>query len=355
MAASAALSGGFYFPSSDVLSANVLLSTVTIDSANESAANVLTIRKSGTINKIGFRTSTVNTGAVIDVRLETVDTAGNPSGTLYQSSSNALVTITDTDDNLWFTATLGSGTVVEAGSTIACQLKMSATSAGNVLFFIIVGYRQTGFPCRTDFLASAWTKSVNPLVMGFEYSDGNYPPTEGLYPFSASAAATFTTATTIADERGAVISLPFPADVMGAWVYCDIDLANASCLFYDQDTTTVLLSAKINSANRSGTAFGKNYVLFPTSSRMVANGSYRLTFVPDPGCSFGLQEWSTSSNAVAGALDGYPRFMSTRRVDSGAWVVSTSTYPACGLYLNAVDDGVQTGGGGTTAAGVWGF
>ena len=201
MPASVAMSGGFYFPNPISLTTQpVTFGSTLIDSANESASTVFTIRQSGTISKMGFRTMTVSTGAEVDIRLETVGADGNPSGTLYQDSSNVLLTITDVQDTTWFTVTLGSGTVVQVGSVLAARVTMSATSAGNLSVATIGNFHVYGYPYADNFQGGVWVRTTTPTAFGLEYSDGSYPFTEGIAPFSATSFAAITTATTT-DER----------------------------------------------------------------------------------------------------------------------------------------------------------
>lgn len=355
-----ALSGGFFFPKifPSASNAGAGFTGTLLDSANESIALVFQIRNTGTISKVGFQTGTVNTGANVDIRLETVAATGNPSGTLYQSSSNIIFSIPDTDDNVWETVTLGSGTLVQAGSTLALRVQMNATSAGllNIRRFGATDPAYSAnFPYQDIFQGGSWTKSYgqNPLF-GIEYSDGSYPFTEGIYPIQNFSTVAYNTASTV-DERGILFSFPFPTRAIGCWAELDQDIS-CSAILYNSDTTSVLQTIKIDSNNRSTTTPDRSHFMFVSATTFVAANTYRLTFVPDPGGTISLTEWIGSSTAVMGQFDGYPMIMETSRADSGAWTNDNRVYPVCGLILDAFDDG--TGSGSTTvtqAAGVWGF
>mgnify|MGYP001570964146 CR=1 FL=1 len=351
-----ATSGGIYFPTMPQdIQGNTAFGTIVLDSANESAAQILQLPRSGTISKIGFRTLTVTTGAELDIRIETL-ARGNPSNTLYQSSSNALQVVGDANDNTYFTVTLGSGTVIQAGSVFAVRVQMSATSAGNLNIAGLVNSFISGFPYGDNFLANAWVKSVNPsLVGGLEYSDGTYAESVGYLPVKGISSLLINTSST-PDEMGAVFSFPYPCTAIGGWARLNLD-PSVTATLYDSDTTTILRSILLDSNQTvSITAEEVQIFYFPSSVNFVAGNSYRLTFVPDPApVSLAFPISYGSSVAVMRAFSQYPRFFLTSRTNSGGWTDDPVGFPTVGLILNGFDDAAQTGGGGTTAAGVWGF
>ena len=71
-----------------------------IDANDEKVAFVVLLQKAGDISTVHFRTGTVTTGDDVLVRLETVDqTTGNPTGTLWGTTTSATVTVADGDDD----------------------------------------------------------------------------------------------------------------------------------------------------------------------------------------------------------------------------------------------------------------
>ena len=350
-----ATSGNIYFPAAPTDSVGEGLLSVLLDSANESIAQVLQLPRTATISKVGFRTMAVNTGAELDIRLETVADTGHPSGTLYQTSSNVIQSVLDANDNIYFTVTLGSGTVISAGSIFAVRIQMSATSAGSLNLAIGPdGYVLSSFPYNDQFLANAWTKSVVPLICGLEDSNGEYLSGVNLWPIQNVSSLIVTTAST-PDEVGAVFSLPYPCTAIGGWGSTESD-SPVTFTLYDSDTTTVLRKAFLSSNNTVSTSTQELHIFYFSSSvNFVAGNSYRLTIVPDPspvGASLGA--FVGSSVAVMSAFGNYPRHILTFRTNSGAWTDDARQFPTLGLILNGFDDAAQTGGG-TTAAGVWGF
>jgi len=60
-----------------------------IDAAGEKVAFIFEAPKTGTIDRLLFRTLGVTSGATVDVRLETIDASnGHPSGTLWGTDTN---------------------------------------------------------------------------------------------------------------------------------------------------------------------------------------------------------------------------------------------------------------------------
>lgn len=349
-----ATSGVWLFPyPPSTAASNIGFTNTTLDSANEAVYAVFQVAQAMTLNKIGFRFGTVTVGAQVDVRVETV-TVGTPSGTLWQSSSNALQVVSDASDNTYVTVTLGSGTILDAGSIVAIGVKMSGTSAGNLQVSRIDTTYGTNFPYRAEFLGNVWAKALEVPICGVENVDGIYPTIQGLYSVQATSALAYNTAS-VTDERGIAFSVPFPVDVVGFWTMLDVDF-RCQALLYDADTTTILQRITISSDNRGNTTQGQERLWFPGSARLVVANTYRLTFVPDPGGTIVLPEFIGSSAAVMTSFPGYPRVIATARANSGAWVDDLRVWPLCGIQALAFDDAVSVGGGTTVqAAGVWGF
>ena len=341
-------------PFSVVSNQNVGFTGILIDSANESVAQVFLIRSSGTISKVGFRTVAVTTGAVLDVRLETV-AGGNPSGTLVQSSANGLLTVTDTDDNTYFTVTLGSGVVVTAGTVMALRIQMNATSAGTLQLAKLDAAYDSNFSYSDNFQANAWTRNVTVMVAALEYTGGSYVLTDGIYPVQNYSTVAMTTASAV-DERGVAFSVPYPCTLVGFAAHLDSDITSSG-LLYDADTTTVLQRVlNIGSNNRSVVSPTWARYTFAAATTLLAASTYRLTFVPDPGGNVVVSQIIGSSTAVMNAFPHYPAWIETSRANSGGWTEDARSYPLISLLLSQFDDG--TGASTTTlgqAAGVWGF
>ena len=73
----------------------------TLDAGSEKAAVIDSAVAAKSIRKVRFRTGTVTTGATLDIRIETLDASGDPSGTLWAANTNVSHVLNATDDNVW--------------------------------------------------------------------------------------------------------------------------------------------------------------------------------------------------------------------------------------------------------------
>lgn len=191
------------------------LSNMLIDAADEEAAAVFYVGKTGTISKVGFLTGTVTTGATVKAALKTVDLAnGDPTGTLLAVGSEVSVVIADADDDKWFLETLDTAVAVTKGDLIAMSIINPSASFGNINIRNL-RFDRTDFPYQ-DLFTGTWTKGDRKPCFALEYSDGSYAVQLGLWPVTSTPTPTFNNGTT-PDERGLKFRLPFPVRVTGVW------------------------------------------------------------------------------------------------------------------------------------------
>src|SRR3990172_8330277 len=144
-----------------------------LDAADEKAAFIFRAPKAGDITEVVFLTGTVTTGAIVDVRIETVSlTNGDPTGTLWGTTTNGAVVIANTDDNVFKTATLTLAATVAKGDLLSVVIVNPTVSPGNLNVVTSLDH-SAGFPYR-DLFTTVWTKGIRPLIVGIEYSDGSY-------------------------------------------------------------------------------------------------------------------------------------------------------------------------------------
>lgn len=319
------------------------LSLVTLDAAGESLAMVVRADRTAVITNILLRTQTVTVGGTADVRVETVNTStGDPSGTLFSTTSNGALVIADTDDNLWLKATLTLGASVTAGDLYAIVIVAPSGMNAN---FIRFDDMQANLPYSDAYLSAAWTKSWSPCAFLVQYTDGTYAYNRSA-PWTVQT-TTFSSSST-PDERGVYFTLPVPVRVDGAWVWLDAD-GDFDVRLYDSDGSTVLLSQS-QDADIDATVNGDLYYLpFSTTTDLAAATAYRLTILPTTTTSLSLYELLTPGAEAAEmqAVSGGTNFIMTTRTDAGSWTQVATNRPWMGLSIIGFSDGA--GGGGTVA------
>lgn len=185
--------GGLIIPSKGS-DENPSFQDLLIDAASEKAASIVRAGKTGTIDKVGFKTRTVTTGDTVDVRLETVDLAtGNPSGTLLGTNSNGSQVIGDADDNTWFTTALTTGVAVTKGDLFAVVI-VNGSVPGN-MNIAAFNWNRSLFPYALLF-TTVWTRpgTNRGSNFSFEYDDGSYTVSPGVMAVLSNATVAFSSA-----------------------------------------------------------------------------------------------------------------------------------------------------------------
>ena len=304
-----------------------------IDASGERAAAIFKVPKSGTISKVGFRTGTVTTPQTLRVRLETV-TSGDPSGTLYGSSTAG--TQAAPASNTFYTVALGTGATATLGDLVAAVVDFDST-VGNLNISAL------GFGCifpYTDLFTAAWVRSNWTPVISLEYDDGSYAYT-GMMPVSTLTQYTYASGST-PDERALQFSLPFPCRAVGCWINVDSDNPLDVVLY---EGTTSLTSISLDTNTRGLNTDAPYYLPFSTAQSLTANTTYYLSIKPTSVSNITLQYFSVSAAAVMNSFIGGTSFIEATRTDAGAWTPSTTTRPFLGVVIDQFDDGAGAGGG----------
>jgi len=318
-----------------------------LDAADEKAAFIFRAPKAGDITKVVFLTGTVTTGAIVDVRIETVSlTNGDPTGTLWGTTTNGAVVIANTDDNVFKTATLTLAATVAKGDLLSVVLVNPTISPGD--FNVLTSQdHSVGFPYR-DLFTTVWTKGIRPLIVGIEYSDGSYNVIQGSI-LALYQNTTYNNGST-PDERGLIFQLPFPCSVRGAWVWVDLD-GDADLVLYDSDGTSVLTSVSLDTNVRESALPDLFISEFSTSINLSKATNYRLSLKPTSVTDVTLHEFTVPTAASMDSNSGGQNFHLTTRTDAGSWSQTTTQRPLMGLLLSSFDDAVSASGGGIRLAG----
>ena len=314
-----------------------------LDAVGEKAAVIFSAPKTGTIDRVCWRTSAVTTGTDTDVRLETVDdTTGDPSGTLFGTTTNVTQAAAGITTNTWIENTLTAGASVTKGDMIALVIAPTGTPSYNVARLLSSESLVSPY---TDLYTGTWTKSASNGVCAVRYSDGTYPYIAGVFPLSAASSVSITAAGT-PDEVGNLINLPFKCSVTGL-VVDTATTANISTLTAKlYDSSNNVLASKVYDYNQIQGA-GIGYIRFDTSIVLDAATDYRATVEATTATARAIKYSDVASTALRDALSIGSSFIWTQRTDAGGWTETATRRAGIGLMINQLDDGAG-GGGGTT-------
>lgn len=335
-------------PTHNSVSQSLGFAAMTLDASGELAAAVLQAPKTGSIRKVHFRTGTVTTATDTDVRIETVDAAtGNPSGTLFGTTTNVTVASGSLSANTWITT---GNLTADASVTKGDRLAVVVAPSGSPNYQVVRiggGYQaDVGFPYATHFASSSWTKSdaATPVV-ALEYSDGSFACMPYVTPFTAVNTHTVGTGST-PDEVALKFQLAAPVRATGAWLRIDGD-ADYDVILYDSDGSTSLASVSVDADIRSSAGqSAPTIALFTGTASLTAATNYYLAIKPTTASTLTAYSFDVNAAAILDQMDGGQNFHWAQQTDAGGWSATTTRRPIMGLIIDGIDDGAGGGSGG---------
>lgn len=335
------IKGGMEIPKGPIYwSGSIGFESRLLDAADERHAALLVAPRTGNIRKVWFRTGTVTTGATVDVRIETINTTtGDPSGTLFGTTTNVAHVIQDTDDDACLqTNALTADAAVTKGDFLAVVIVNPSGGNWNIN---VLGDSGGNAAIGSDhYTGGAWAKEAEPPIVALEYDDGTFWHVPDIWPAcSGITTNTINSNSSPTDEISLTWTLPFPHRVAGGWVYAEGD-GQFQVTLYDGVTNP---SVTFNPGQREATAETYYYFLFPASASLSKDTVYRMGIRPTTTTNIHFGYYSVPSVAFMGATDGGPNIYASTREDLGSWSDLTTSKPFAGIILDAFDDGTGAG------------
>lgn len=273
--------------------------------------------KAGVISHIGVLTNSIATPPVYEARLETVDSSGNPSGTLVAAGANA--TFTPAAGLQWIALTTPPTVAKGDGLAAVVQYSSGTIDGTHAATFgrYVYGQIQRGLP-YSAYNTGAWSKLANRPCFSLKYNDGTI-----LYG-GVPAASILTTAWHAAsspNEYGSVFVPPVKCRCLGvcATIYFTNTSAAGTLTLYDA-ANNVLASADVSGARFAAVTSHLQAELFwDTPVNLIAGATYRLAFKATSASpnTAGLVVYDLSATAEHASLVGDTAL--TSRTGSGAW------------------------------------
>ncbi len=344
------IKGGAWIPNRPPhLNAALSFTSTQLNSPGEKLAFIIQAPKKGTITKVCYYVQSVTSGGNVDIRLESVDAmTGLPSGNPWGTNTNKVEAI----GAGWRSTTLTAAAAnVPAGEYLAIVISPYLLSAADFQVATInpVGCAQE-FPYSASYLypGPSWSKLQNCPVCALEYDDGggafSYEVIQGAWPIKAINNVSFNSGSPL-NQRGLRFKLPFPARVVGAWVWADIAGDADLKLYSSADVTTAIANGTIelDKDRRFGTTYARQEYYFLNSNgspvELAAQREYFLVLAPKGLTNVILNEVDVNSVAVMDAMDGGREFYHASRAGAGAFTPNTNKRPMMGLILDQFSDG----------------
>jgi hypothetical protein len=340
---------------------NFPLAPPTIDVLGEKVSFIITVPKTGTLERFEFLTGavTLNAASIIKVSFQDVNASENPDGTVDEyrlingsdiSSTSWIVPGTLTNDG----TDGGTKRSVTRGQRLACVIEFDTF---NVLDSMVVRVVATdtianwiapNFTLTYD--GALWSKSASQTaILALRYDDGTYEQIIGAYPIKALNSPIFSS-TASPDERGLLFQLPAPMLVGGVIIRMAGSLGiSVPIVLYDQDGTTILRTSNLAGFPDTN---GKHYNLrFNSDVRLEANVPYRLTVKPAAN-NITLYDFEVDSSDLMNMIEGGSTWQYCERTDDGNWTDTVNKRPWMSLWVTGIDHDISGGSGGGGSGGI---
>ena len=293
--------------------------------------------KTGTIDRVLWRSGTAVGSPTVDVRLETVGT-GSPSGTLFGTNTNVVTgTVASNTD---YESTLTAGASVSQGDYLSLVWAHNSGTSIQIALATLVTSMQLNLPQIS-------TAGLYSLIAGrlpyaaLRYSDGSYVPI-------AAGGVAYGIGSTIAQystgEKGLRVRFPTPLSICGVWATFDPDVDFTIKLYADATApggTAIRSSSVVTNRFIQKNAVVSQY-LFSSSVTLAANTWYRFVGVPSgsPGIRYNVNTIPSAAYATAVTTDHH------ETASSGlSWIDTDTVLPLIGVIVDGLDDGAGSGGG----------
>lgn len=340
--------------------------TLTLDSTTDCLYWVGKSPITDSIETVYFRTANIPAGGgdTVDVRIETVSN-GRRTGTLIGTNTNVTVSVADSDDNVWKTATLTSPASLTAGQEFAIVIASStgtpdvrlATTAplvvgGGFGHYPLIVQNASGTDTPVEFGLPEWV--VDWATAGIRYIPG-------LSPIDGSLdTSTFNNASAV-HEKALRFRSTVPRRIVGAKCFIGNVSAGANFTISLWDGSGVTDAAALGQASLDGdfplatNRDGYVTVFFPSPVTIAKDTTYYLGVRADTSNNLSLFCGSVSgSGQPAGCLTAFSHgsaelYAASRTWSAGTasgWTTDNTLYPFISLLCDQIDDG--SGGGAST-------
>lgn len=352
--------------------------TATFDSTADKLAYVGTYYGANdSIASVKFRVGAIaaTAGVGVQVRIETV-VNGVPSGTLWSAHSTgvaptASVTIADTDDNTFKTATLTNAANLVAGDEFAIVIIYEAGNDDGT-FSVPFNYSSSVvltsafYPrCLQDTGGGTWVGTISSAPFDLQWivtmTSAGIIYLPGLSPINGAVTLSTLANNAAADERALRFQSPSKKRTIGMRAVLgnitaggDFQFALWSATGDEVGEELAVTSTIDGDFSLSTTQDGVVSLFFTAPYTIAANTTYYAGVKALSTNSFVLFECPV---AAAGDKAGFPlpnatqiygavrTWDETQTPDlAGAWTTSTTTLPLISLIIDQIDDGAGTGG-----------
>jgi len=304
-----------------------------LDDSDDSIGSVFIVEKDGIISKVGFCIRYFN-GAPPDykVSLETVDAAGNPSGTDYGGSAPGEFTPAGAG---WLWVSLGTPATAVAGDIIAAVVRPGAVppTATDSIDVLVSYFGGNLVLPRQIYYSTSWTHQEGIPGIAVQYSDDSV----SCLGITSCEGESFDSTDT-PDEVGCKFTVPANMVCFGARVAFNTVSSSAP---YDvrlyNAADSLIASVSIDDEDKSIRGGSGAHDAFWDEVTLIADATYRITICATSETLSVRPARLTfpDSNAKAWIPEG-TRWSGTERTDGGAWTDEALEVGYMALWINSI-------------------
>lgn len=326
----------------------VLQGTYTMNGTTTRVALILSMRRAGTIDTVGFRLASAGSVQTVKVSLQNVTTQGAgtsqtavPDGSIDQFRTitpaagwNETGSITSDGTNG------GTKRTVAVNELVAVVFEWNGAS-GSIVFD---GIRQ-GNAVLTGTYNGSWTFVQSfPIIHALKLTDGAYVAS-GVQPAGSGYGQTTFSQNGTPDEVALRFKSPIGGRLLGIHA-----IENTAARLFDvvlyNSAGSVVDSVSWDSDRNAVLGAGNAYpelIVFPTNPVITANALYRISIKPQSGAStITYASHSYPTTAVKSAAPGGVEFYWSERTDGGSWTDTTTKAMQTALVFSHIDTPANT-------------
>lgn len=317
----------------------------TLSSVGHYQAYIFAAREDMAISHVGFRAGTSAGSPTVEVRIETVDASGLPSGTLWATNTNGTTgtvsSNTDVLQALTATASITKGQIFCVKLALASGTSQIIQQNTNVLIPgpTVLPYQVINTGTPTKF---AFNNLSTCLALGSSSTSFYYVP--GCLPVNAYGTGTFNN--TNSAKRGIRFVIPFNCRAIGIRNHTSTSNGDVNAILFSDAGSELSSSSTAYDGDQSGlTNQGPCSYYFDNAVSLTAGTAYRMVLEPST---------TTNTNVVPITLPSSNYFGATPFGSAGVytsfatstWTDSTTQIALMDLIIDQVDNGSGGGGGG---------
>jgi hypothetical protein len=319
-----------------------------LDAAGEYNAIIFSAPQDMTISHFAYSPYTVTGSPTVDLRIETVSAAGLPSGTLWATDTNAVVSPGGILQ--WTLGALTASASITKGQMVCAKLAYASGTAASTVYF--PGHGNTSTGTLPKFVRNTGADTVDASSYALAWALGSSSTTfyniPGLIPAIENNLSSFNN--TNGARKGNRFQVPFTCRCVGLWAALGGSTGDFNYALYDDAGSELSSSSTAMDGNHPSTDSGACMLFFDNAVTLSPATWYRAVLEPSSATNITMTGLHLSS---ADYRSGSPWGTNCHQTTyaSAAWTdTATDRQFNVGLLIDQLDDGAGAGGGSFTFA-----